>query len=48
MSRRIIFESSAFADFNEWAKLDKKIYRKIVELIKDIDRSPFDSIAEYC
>ncbi|MEG4282070.1 type II toxin-antitoxin system YoeB family toxin [Microcoleus sp. A006_D1] len=38
MSRRIVFESSAFADFNEWAKLDKKIYRKIVELIKDIDR----------
>jgi toxin YoeB len=38
MSRRIVFESSAFADFNEGAKLDKKIYRKIVELIKDIDR----------
>jgi toxin YoeB len=41
MSRRIVFEASAFEDFNEWAKLDKKIYRKIVELIKDIDCSPF-------
>jgi toxin YoeB len=41
MSRRIVFEASAFEDFNQWAKLDKKIYRKIVELIKDIDRSPF-------
>ena len=41
MSRKIVFEASAFEDFNEWAKLDKKIYRKIVELIKDIDRSPF-------
>lgn len=40
MSRRIAFESSAFADFSEWAKLDKKIHRKIVKLIKDIDRSP--------
>lgn len=36
MSRRIIFEASAFADFNEWAKIDKKTYRKIVELIKNI------------
>lgn len=41
MSRKIVFEASAFEDFNQWAKLDKKIYRKIVELIKDIDRSPF-------
>jgi toxin YoeB len=46
MSRRIVFESSAFADFNEWAKLDKKIYRKIVELIKDIDRSPFEGLGK--
>ena len=30
MSRRIVFESSAFEDFTEWAKLDKKIYRKQV------------------
>ncbi|MUL37789.1 Txe/YoeB family addiction module toxin [Gloeocapsopsis dulcis] len=41
MSRKIVFEASAFEDFTEWAKLDKKIHRKIVELIKDIDRSPF-------
>jgi len=34
MSRRIVFESSAFEDFSEWAKLDKKIHRKIVALIK--------------
>jgi toxin YoeB len=41
MKRRILFEADAFADFNEWAKLDRKIYAKIVELIKDIERSPF-------
>lgn len=41
MSRKIVFEASAFEDFSECAKLDKKISRKIVELIKDIDRSPF-------
>ncbi|MGA9380331.1 MAG: type II toxin-antitoxin system YoeB family toxin [Phormidium sp.] len=44
MSRRIVFESSAFENFTEWSKLDKKIYRKIVELIKDIDRSPFEEL----
>ena len=36
MIRKIIFESSAFDDFNDWAKLDQKIYRKIVSLINDI------------
>jgi toxin YoeB len=41
MSRKIVFEASAFKDFNEWATIDKKIYQKIVELIKDIERSPF-------
>lgn len=41
MSRKIVFEASAFEDFTEWAKSDKKICRKIVALIKDIDRSPF-------
>ena len=46
MSRKIVFESSAFADFNDWVKLDKKIYRKIIELIKDIDRNPFQGLGK--
>ncbi|MBC6481335.1 MAG: Txe/YoeB family addiction module toxin [Hormoscilla sp. GM7CHS1pb] len=46
MSRRIVFESSAFAEFNEWAKNDKKIYQKIVNIIKDIDRSPFEGLGK--
>lgn len=41
MSRRIVFEASAFEDFNNWAFSEKKIYQKIVTLLKDIDRSPF-------
>jgi toxin YoeB len=44
MSKRIVFESSAFADLNDWVKLDKKIHRKIVELIKDIIRHPFQGL----
>ena len=46
MSRKIVFESSAFADFNDWARLDKKIQRKIIELIKDIDRNPFKGLGK--
>jgi toxin YoeB len=46
MSRRIVFESSAFADFNDWVKLDKKIHRKIIELIKDINHQPFQGLGK--
>ena len=46
MSRRIVFESSAFEDFNQWATYDKKLYRKIINLIKDIDRSPFTGLGK--
>lgn len=46
MSKRIVFESSAFADFNDWVKLDKKIHRKIVELTKDINRHPFQGLGK--
>ncbi len=46
MRRKIVFESSAFTDFNEWLKLDKKLHRKIIELIRDIDRRPFQGLGK--
>ena len=46
MTRKIQFEYSAFAEFNEWASSDKKIYSKIVTLIKDIERSPFSGLGK--
>jgi toxin YoeB len=46
MNKRIIFEPDAFEDFNEWSGLNKKIYKKIVELIKDIDRSAFTGLGK--
>lgn len=46
MSRRIVFETSAFEDFNHWATADKKTYKKIVALLKDIDRSPFSGVGK--
>jgi YoeB-like toxin of bacterial type II toxin-antitoxin system len=38
LKAQILFEAEAFEDFNEWAKIDRKIYNKIVEIIKDIER----------
>lgn len=46
MKRRVIFESDAFEDFTEWAQIDKKLYKKIVELLKDINRSPFTGLGK--
>jgi toxin YoeB len=44
--RRISFTPDAFEDFQNWAKADKKIYFRIVELIKDAGRSPFSGIGK--
>lgn len=44
--RKIVFESSAFEDYNNWIKSDKQIHGKIVQLIKDINRSPFSGIGK--
>lgn len=42
MSKKIVFHSFAFDDFNQWASEDKKI----VNLLKDIDRSPFSGLGK--
>jgi toxin YoeB len=44
--KRIIFENNAFDDFISWSKDDKKLYARIVQLIKDIQRSPFSGIGK--
>ncbi len=44
--RQVIFESSAFNDFTSWATDNKKLYAKIVRLIKDIQRSPFTGLGK--
>ena len=44
--KQVIFEGRAFNDFNEWAVNDKKIYQKIIVLIKDIDRNSFVGIGK--
>ena len=44
--KRVVFESSAFDDFADWAGSDKKTYAKIVALIRDIQRSPFTGLGK--
>ena len=44
--KQVVFEGFAFTDFSNWAVDDKKIYKKIIALIKDIDRSPFVGIGK--
>lgn len=44
--KNIVFDQKAFQQFNDWASEDKKIYKKIVELINDILRQPFFGIGK--
>lgn len=39
--RNIIFEKKAFDEFCAWAISNKKVYAKIADLIKEIERTPF-------
>jgi len=40
--RVIQFTSEAFTQFTEWQVTDKKIFEKIVALIKETERNPFE------
>ena len=42
----VLFEQSAFEDLQHWAKNDNKLLKKIVELIADIQKHPFDGIGK--
>lgn len=39
--RPVVFASRAMKDYEEWAARDRKIFLKIVNLIKEIDSHPF-------
>lgn len=42
----LAFTENAWGDYTYWQKIDKKIVKKINELIKDIQRNPFDGIGK--
>jgi toxin YoeB len=43
---RLVFDKEAFEDFCNWATYNKKIFRKITELIKSIERTPYKGIGK--
>jgi toxin YoeB len=38
---QILFEVKAFEEYNEWARMDKKVFQRISKLIMEIRRNPF-------
>ena len=42
----IAFDAHAFEDYQHWATQDKKTFRRINSLIKDIARNPFTGIGK--
>lgn len=42
----IIFSKNSWEDYVSWQREDKKILKKINELIKDISRTPFEGIGK--
>ncbi|PAX53291.1 Txe/YoeB family addiction module toxin [Brunnivagina elsteri] len=44
--KKIAFEEVAFEQFSQWATEDKKVFKKILELIRDIQRDSFSGIGK--
>jgi len=42
----ITFTKNAWEDYLYWQNTDKKVLKKINELLKDIQRNPFDGIGK--
>lgn len=42
MKKNLTFYQDAFDDFFDWSLVNKTIFKKIYELIKDIRRNPFE------
>lgn len=43
---RIIFSENSWEDYTSWLRDDKKILKKINELIRDIQRTPYEGIGK--
>jgi toxin YoeB len=43
---RVIFSKNAWEDYTSWQTEDKKILKKINNLIKEIQRSPYEGIGK--
>ena len=41
-----LFTDEAWKEFESWQRKDRKIYKRIFQLIKDIDRDPFEGLGK--
>ena len=46
MNKNIIFGDTAWEDYTEWLKEDKKVLKKINDLIDNISRTPFEGLGK--
>lgn len=44
--RKILFHSSAFEEYSDWAKNDKKVFGKLTRIIKETAREPFSGLGK--
>jgi len=44
--RKVIFERNAFEDIEYWLKNDRRMLKRILELIREIDRTPFSGLGK--
>lgn len=43
---KIVFADRAWEDFSYWVKHDRKIAQRIIRLIREIERAPFQGIGK--
>ncbi len=46
MNKEIVFVKESWEDYIEWAARDKKIFKKINDLIQSTIRNPFDGVGK--
>ncbi|MEH2254285.1 Txe/YoeB family addiction module toxin [Nostoc sp.] len=44
--KKLVFEPKAFEELGQWATKEKKIFKKILQLIRDIQRDAFAGIGK--
>jgi toxin YoeB len=42
----IVFKGTAFQDYNDWSRTDKQVFNRIVMLIEDCRRHPFEGLGK--
>lgn len=44
--RQVVFYPDAFKQFTDWTVADKKLFKRLVRLIDETQRNPFDGIGK--